>query len=137
MLDLKTHTQPSLRCSKNRLIKTPMGFQRSLAEGGERFHKDPFLCVCVCIYSAFAHGEAMSKLVIHKINLGLKPLRRLSVPVLMISSVLHSPNILNAHHPENNHIFGSCSPLEKIWKRLKGEEKVLFISLERQRSRFV
>ncbi len=50
-------------------------------------------CVSASV-PASAHGEAMRTLVIHKINFGPNPQRRLSVPVLMISSVLHSPNIL-------------------------------------------
>lgn len=58
---------------------------------------------------------------IHKINFGPNPQRRLSVPGLMISSVLHSPNILYdslhthiyTHHPVRDHRSGSFSPLEK------------------------
>lgn len=50
-------------------------------------------CVSASV-PASVRGEGMSTLVIHEINFGPDPQRRLSVPVLMISSVLHSPNIL-------------------------------------------
>lgn len=62
---------------------------------------------------ASVHGEALRMLVIHKINFGPNPQRRLSVPVLMISSVLHSPNTLyvSAHTlcPARDHRSGSES----------------------------
>lgn len=76
---------------------------------------------------------------IHKINLSPNPQGRLSVPVLMISSVLHSPNILHVsaytHHPERDHRSGSFSPLEKKKGGKRGT--VVDISVVRQRSKFV
>lgn len=86
-------------------------------------------CVSASV-PASVHGQAMRTLVIHKINFGPNPQRRLSVPVLMMSSVLHSPNILhisshtytNTHHPARDHRSGSFSPLERE-KRKRGKKR--------------
>lgn len=94
---------------------------------------------------ASVHGQAMRTLVIHKINFGPNPQRRLSVPVLMISSVSNSPNILhvslhtytNTYHPARDHRSGSFSPLEKEKSGGKKGELVVDISTGQQRSKFV
>lgn len=91
---------------------------------------------------ASVHGQAMRTLVIHKINLGPNPQRRLSAPVLMMSSVLQRPNALhvsshtctNTHRPAGDRRSGSFSPLEK---EKRGEKELVDISAGRRRSKIV
>lgn len=70
------------------LVKGPLGLGPSNVNGVFVRGWEGFISECLSAsVPASAHGEAMRTLVIHKMNFGPNPQRRLSVPVLMISSV--------------------------------------------------